>query len=119
MAKNTFNLNGKVLEYNDDTITCMSEKFKNLPSLDWNALSKNARHYSLDGSGGAKVSEKVLDEIQRDLKTYGFGEKDRNEFFLTVTEAIDNAQKHTLRYNEGKKANITAYYAPGVALIGV
>ncbi|HLC78373.1 MAG TPA: ATP-binding protein [Candidatus Nanoarchaeia archaeon] len=120
MVKNTIGLDDKVVEYDEDVMSCTSKRFELLPSLDWNSLYNNLVHFRIDASkAGSEEINSYFDIIESRLESYGFSKSDRIDFSISLSEALFNAQKHTLLLKSGEEVYLNVFFSDKVAFAGV
>lgn len=119
MVKDTITVEDRVLEYTEDTLGCTSQKFQ-ARTVDWRTLFKNRQAYTLDASwaSGEKL-QPVLDEVEEKLKILGFGSEALIGFYISIWEALHNAQRHTLDFRQGRRINLDLYVSQDFALVGI
>ena len=112
-------IEGKSVEFNRSTISYISEKFKSLDKIDWINLVDNKNKYEIDACTNADDLSYIFDEIEEKLENIGFKENNRFNFLMSLSEALDNAKRHTLSYISGKKTNLRLFYSSNLVLAGI
>jgi len=116
----TLNLGTRILEYDGDSLKCASSKFRNARGFDWNTLLNNRETWAIDaGRFRSEEIGHILKRVRRNLTSLGFGEDERFRFYISLSEAIVNAQRHTFRYEQGRVVYLRLFFSPKLVLAGI
>ncbi|MBI2044794.1 ATP-binding protein [Candidatus Pacearchaeota archaeon] len=120
MAKQTFALEDRVVEYDENSITCKSKRFQELFPVPYMKLAENMTRMQIDASeaGTEKLSAR-FDEVEKKLGEYGFSKSEAIDYSICLSEAVLNAQRHSLKLEEGKKFSLEFYIADKLVLMTI
>lgn len=110
MAKKILALDDRVIEYDENSLTCMSPKFKSFFPIPWMDLVNHMTCYKIDASHvGSERLDPYITAIEKELRFFGFSEEDIFEYNVCISEAIHNAQGHTLNKQPGEKVSLSLF----------